>query len=318
MKTAVKVGLYTGIAIVLLYFGERAYNYINGVLTENKRLHTELVGKTQEFEKLSDHAAKLEIQYVEQTKLREKLEREFADEKEALEGRLKVLSNATFIIRERARKSGQSDLVYQGNKLKYVLNEIRFNDGPPVGYVLIFDDGRVVSKLYNHRINVKTAVSRDEDTGRYTIVSKADFELRSPSLNVNGEKNWYKKPYPLKIYGGTATVDPTEKNQLVPKFQWWAPHINGGISVGAGAGGAFMRPTINFSFSGYGVTKNDLDWKFLHLGFDTDTEFKYPGAHLMPFSYRFWPQVLKNTYIGPGIGWNAQGLNGQLNLSVGF
>lgn len=316
----VKIVIYSVAFIAALYFGDRAVSYIRGLSSENTRLHTELVGQTEKYKQLSEHAAKLEIQYVDQETLKKQLNEKFAAEKDALEGRLKILSNATFLIREQARKTGKSDVVYQGDKLKYVLNEVRFDkEGPPVGYVLIFDDGRVVSKLYNHEIQVNTAVSRDEGTGRYSIVSKADYVLKSPSINTNGEKVWTNKPFPLDITDGKAYVDPTEPNQLVPHWQLWAPHLNGGISATAGANGADFRPALDVSFSGYGVTKNDLDWKFIHLGVDTDSsKFNDPGVHLMPFSYRFWPSVLTNTYIGPGVGWSKSGLNGQLNLNVSF
>lgn len=309
-----------GVALVAaLYFGDRAVSYIRGVITENTRLHTELVGQTEKYKQLSEHAAKLEIQYVDQETLKKQLETKFATEKDALEGRIKVLSNATFLIREQARKTGKSDVVYQGENLKYVLNEVRFgNDGPPVGYILIFDDGRVVSKLYNHEIQVNTAISRNEDTGRYDIVSKADYVLKSPSINVNGEKVWTNKPYPLNIVAGEAFVDPTEPNQLVPHLQLWAPHLNGGLSASAGLNGMQSRPTLDVSLAGYGATKNDLDWKFIQLGVDTDTDFKDPGMHLIPMSYRFWPSVLSNTYVGPGIGFSKSGVNGQLNLNLTF
>lgn len=313
-----KLVVGTVAVIATIYFGDRIVSYIKGTLGENIRLHAELVGQQEKYKQLSDHAAKLEIDYVDQKKLQEELNKRFADEKDALEGRVKILSNATFLIRENARKAGRSDIVYQGTDLKYVVNEIRFNDGPAVGYVLIFDDGRVVSKIYNHEIQVNTAVARDEDSGRYSIVAKADFVLKSPSINSNGEKVWYNKPFPLKITGGTAIVDPTEKNQLTPKFQWWAPHLNGGFSAGAGSGGGFLRPTVDLSLSGYGVTKNDLDWKFVHIGFDVDTALKDPGFHVLPFSYRFWPSVLSNTFIGPAVGMSKSGFNAQLNLNLTF
>lgn len=314
-----KLAIYAVALVAALYFGDRAISYIRGVLSENSRLHTELVGQQEKYQQLSEHAAKLEINYVDQETLKKKLEEKFAAEKEALEGRIKVLSNATFLIREAARKEAKSDVVYQGDRLKYVLNEVRFdNQGPPVGYVLIFDDGRVVSKLYNHEIQVNTAVSRNEDTGRYDIVSKADYVLKSPSINQNGEKIWKDKPYPLDITAGEAFVDPTEKNLLAPRLQLWAPHLNGGISASAGASGAGLRPSLDVSLAGYGPTKNDLDWKFIHLGVDVNTDFKDPGLHLTPFSYRFWPSVLTNTYIGPGLGWSKSGLNGQINLNLTF
>ena len=202
------------LGIVLLIGLAYAAQKISDLFQENGRLHTELIGQKERYEQLSERAAKLENQYVDQETLRKELELQFQQEKDALTGRIKVLSNATFLIREKARRSGQSDLVYQGKRVKYVLNEIRYNDGPPVGYVLIFDDGRVVSRLYNHQLEVKTAVSRNEDSGRYSVVSRAEFILRSPSLNLNGERNWFNKPFNLPITGGKAFIDPTEPNAL--------------------------------------------------------------------------------------------------------
>lgn len=315
-----KLKLIVGAIGVLatLYFGDRAYSYIKGLVGENVRLHTELIGTTQKYEQLSDHAAKLEIKYSDAKALEERLNKDFANEKDALQGRIKILSNATFLIREKARVSGTSDLVYQGTTLKYIVNEIRFADGPPVGYVLIFDDGRVVSKIYNHTIDVKTAVARDEDSGVYSIVSKADFILKSPSINMNGEKVWTNIPYPLKIVGGSATVDPTEKNPLTRHLILWAPHINGGVSAGVSTSGGFLRPAVDFNVAGYGTTRNDLDWKFLHLGVDIDTDLQDLGLHITPFSYRFWPSVLTNTYVGPALGWTQSGMNLQLNLNLSF
>ena len=175
-----KIAFWSIVILVTLYFGSQAVSYIKDIVGTNERLHIELVGQKEKYQQLSEFTAKLEIKYVGQEKLRKELERNFSAEKGALKGRIKILSNATFLIREKARKSGKSDLVYQGNRLKYIVNEIRYKDGPPVGYVLIFDNGKVVSKLYNHRFDVKTAVSRDEDSGRYSVVSKADYILMSP------------------------------------------------------------------------------------------------------------------------------------------
>ena len=301
--------------LALLYFSTQAYSYIRGLMGENVRLHTELVGKTEEYKQLSENAAKLEIKYSDAKALEDRLNKDFSKEKGALEGRIKILSNATFMIREKARVMGKSDFSYQGETLKYIVNEIRFNEGPPVGYVLIFDDGRVVSKIYNHAIDVKTAVARDEASGRYSIVSKADYILKSPSINMNGEAVWTNKPFPLKIVGGSATVDPTEQNPLMKHFMFFAPHINGGISAGVSVMGAFFRPTMDVSIAGYGTQRNDLDWKFLHIGVDIDTDLNEPGIHVLPFSYRFFPSIFTNTYIGPSVGYTKPGPNLQLNLN---
>jgi hypothetical protein len=299
--------LILGIIVLLLlnnFFG-------NG--KENERLHQELIGQKERYEQLSERAAKLENQYVGQEKLRAELERQFSEEKAALTGRIKILSNATYLIREKARKSSKSDLVYQGKRIKYVLNEIRYNDGPPVGYVLIFDDGRVVSRLYNHKLEVKTAVSRNESSGRYSIISRADFVLRSPSLNLNGEKNWFGKPYPLKIVGGTALIDPTEPNALKKKFHLWAPHINANLNF---KNFDQVEPGIGASLMGYGYTKNDLDYRFLQVGMQMND--RNLEATLTPVMWRPFSSLLSNTYIGPGVSHDGNSFGYFLGFHVGL
>lgn len=301
------------VAVVTLFVGNRLYSLYQDITSENKRLHEDLVSKTEAYEQLSDKAAKLENQYVEQKQLKEKLEKEFQEEKSALNGRIKMLSNATFLIREKARKTGKSDFTYQGKMFKYILNELRFNDGPPLGYVLIFDDGRVVSKIYKHEINVKTAVSRDEDSGKYSVVSKADFILKSPSLNVNGEKVWLNKPYALSISGGTAVIDPTEHNQLRRRFHLWAPHLNAKVDFAS----TEPSPGLGLSVAGYGKTKNDLDFRFLQIGFHYDNEAGIRST-LTPVLWRPFNSLLSNTYLGPGIAIDSVGLRYFLGVQIGL
>lgn len=309
----IKWALAVAVGLLAFYYGSKAGSWLFGLENENKRLHTELLGQKERYEQLSEYAAKLENKYVEQEELRRKAEEQFEDEKEAFKSRIKVLSNATYLIRERARKSSQSDLVYQGKHLKYLLNEIRFNEGPPVGYVLIFDNGRVVSKLYNHSIVSRTAVSRDESTGRYSIVSKADYVLKSPSLNLNGEKNWVNKPYPLNIVGGTALIDPTEPNSARKKFHWWAPRLN----LEAGFTGSEVRPGLGVSLMGYGYTTRDLDYKFLQLGTQYSREQTLIPT-LSPIMWRPLPTLFSNTYIGAGFSYDNPGVGYLLSLQVGL
>lgn len=299
---------YTVLAVILLLAGL----YIRDLLGQKERLHSELIGQKQAYEQLSEHAAKLEIEYQSKEDMKVQLEKNWAAEKDALQGRIKILSNATFLIREAARKSDKSDVVFSNENMKFVMNEIRFENGPPVGYVLIFDDGRVTSKIYNHIIDVKTAVSRDESSGRYTIISKADFVLKSPHLSKNGP-NWLNVPYPLKITGGTAFVDPTEPNQAVKKFHLWAPVLNGGFDVGTD-----LKPSLGVSLMGYGYSVRDLDWKFLQIGADY-SKLNGAGINFTPILYRPFPEVLRNTYIGAGIGFDQRvTYNPNLSLSIGF
>src|SRR5258707_87356 len=96
--------------IAAIYFVDRGVSYFRGVMSENTRLHTELIGQTEKYKQLSDHAAKLEIQYADQAKLKEELDKKFSAEKSALIGRIEILSNATFLIRDKARDAKNSDV----------------------------------------------------------------------------------------------------------------------------------------------------------------------------------------------------------------
>lgn len=308
-----KWGIFIFLAILAFHYGSKAGDWLLGLTGENKRLHTELIGQQEKYEQLSKRAANLEKNYVDQQTLRAQLEREFSKEKDALTGRIKVLSNATFLIREKARKSSKSDLVYQGKRIKYVLNEIRYNDGPPVGYVLIFDDGRVVSKLYNHQLDVKTAVSRDESTGRYSVVSRAEYILKSSSLNLNGEQVWTNKPYDLPITGGKAFIDPTEPRVLKKRFHLWAPRLNAEF----GFDGSEIRPGLGVSLMGYGYTRRDLDFKFLQVGMQYSQEQTLLPT-LSPVLWRPFPTVFSNTYIGAGATFENPGFGYFLSLQVGL
>ncbi len=278
------------------------------------RLFTDIIGKNQELQKLTEYSANLERKYVSQETLLNEVSREWQKEKFALIGRITMLSDATFLIRERARESGKSDLTYVHGTdgSGYLYNEVRFNGGPPVGYVMVFSDGRVVSKVYNHEIDVKMAVSREEATGYYSVLSKANYVLKSGHLQNDG-KNWFGVPYPLKIKGGTALIDPTEPSRATDKkFYLWSPRF----SLGVNASGDGLAPALGASFMGYGRSRNDLDFKMLQVGAQKGKNGA--GLFLAPIMWRPFDEVLPNTYVGPGMSVDQEGQRYFLGISLGF
>jgi len=271
--------------------------------SDSARLHEELIGKTTAYEQLSATTAKLKIDYVTQAALLKEVESNWAQEKKALKGRIKLLSNATYLIQEKARETNNSDIVYNSGEVNFILNEIRFENGPPVGYVLIFDDGRVVSKIYDHEIDVKTAVARDENLGTYSVVSKADWVLRNPHLSQRDGVDWFGKPHPLNIVGGTALIDPTEPVNRKRKFMW-SPQGSLGVSVNKD-----INPKGGISLAGYGENPQNLTWKFLQ--FDGIVEDNSIKGGVTPVLFRPLPKIFKNTYVGPEVGFD-----GTLSLGI--
>ena len=185
---------------------------------------------------------------------------------------------------------------------------------------MIKSDGRTYKRNYKFTIEVQNLQTIDEETGRVKVYAKAFLVAQESSplkKRVPGYQDWHGKKYPLSITGGVAYIDPTQKSER-KKFQLWAPHVNGGFNLGVDKNGTFLRPGISFSTSGYGKSRNDLDWKLFQLGIYTDTEFKKQGVYITPFTYRAFPAILTNTYFGPGIGWTEDGPSYFLNTNVSF
>ena len=308
--------------VILTIVGLALFGYSYWRDQQEGRKYTNLINTKEKYEQLTKYTAKLESDYKSQKVLVELAKERWAEVERTKDERIKLLSDATYLIGKHVEKQNGPDYYFETPRRtrNYLLNELRIEgaDSPPIGYVLIKHDGRTYKRNYKFEIRVNNLQTIDESTGKVKVYAKAYLVMKENGLagkRIKDLKKWKDVPYELEIVGGTAFVDPTMPD-VQKQFFWWSPHINSGLSFGAGAGGVFMRPMLDFSFLGYGKTRNDLDWKFLHIGFDTDTDFTDSGMHLTPFSYRFWSSVLTNTYIGPAIGFSPSGFNGQININL--
>ena len=273
---------------------------------KNKQLHEELLGKTEKYKQLSNYVASLEIKYTNQKGLNKAFSKEFSKEKKHLKGRAKIFSNVKFLSNEKVRKTPDFDI----ETSDYVLTEITYKNGPPIGYVALYKGNSVQSKIYDHEIEVKTLVGKDDKTGRYTILSKSNFILKEKP-KVSKHLKWVGEPFALKIVGGTATINPLEKNPLVPKWQWFAPHLNAHLSFGES-----VSAGLGVSFLGYGVTDNDLKLKFLDVGVVSNEKDNTFDISIIPVSWRALSPVLNNTYLG--VGYNLNRENWVLDIGIGL
>lgn len=290
-----------------------------------KRKYQELVGTQEKFEALSKYTAKLEVQYKEQAEIAKKADAKWQEVVRQKNEQIQVLSDATYLIGKHAQKQDGPDYFFETPKKtnNYVLNEVRIagENSPPIGFVMIKKDGRTYKGNYPFELRVESLQTKDASTGRVKVYSKAFLVAQDNGLAEKRRtdfKKWKGVEYPLEVTGGVADVDPTLPPEGAEKFMLWAPHLNGGFNVGGDSGGLFFRPEINFSFSGYGVSRNDLSWKFLQFGIGAETNFSTVDFHVIPFTHRFFPAILTNTYIGPGMGFSNRGTSFFLNTSLSF
>lgn len=303
----------------LVFLAVRYYRQ-NQVL---KVKYAALLGTQDKYQQVSSSLAKLQIDYNTQQQLAAKAQATFSEVKRAKDEQIKMLSTAMHAVTEKDQNQGASDFTVQpqGKVPGYTVNEVRIqgSDSPPVGYVLLRNDGSVEKGNYNFSIEVKTLETQDAGDGKIRVFSRAYLVLNENGLADQDQrlKKWKGAEFPLSITGGDAVVDPTETSTQ-PGFLGWAPHLNIGLNVGGDTQGGFVRPELNFSIAGYGKHVNDLDWKFLQLGVGTDSKLDLVDFHLIPFSYRPLKRWLPNTYVGPGIGTSRLGTNYFLNVSLGF
>ena len=317
---------FKNVAIILLiigivFFARSWYNDNQ----EKNRLHSELIGQQEEYEQLSKNVAKLKNAYVKQTELIERQQAEWSEIERKKDERIKLLSDATYLMGRHVDKQNGPDYYFQTKRgtRNYVYNEIRVagKDSPPIGFVMIKNDGRTYKGNYRMEFNVKNLQTVDEKTGKIKVYSKAFLIVHEAGLarknRCKGCKNWKDVAYPLEITGGTVLVDPTIANQLKPKFFFWNPKFGMSFNGLVDNNGFDILPALDISFMSYGLTKNDSKFKFLSTGFSLGNKPEDFDIHLKPILYRVF-DIFPNTYIGPGVGFNKDGTRYLMGISVGF
>ncbi len=88
-------------------------------------------------------------------------------------------------------------------------------------------------------------------------------------------------------------------DQRATQFYWWAPHLDVGILLGFRGDGQFsMGGSLGVSAMGFGLTENDLSWRFLRLSMDLAAQ---PGVGFSPVQYNmgeFIP-LISNMWLSP-------------------
>lgn len=120
----------------------------------------------------------------------------------------------------------------------------------------------------------------------------------------------------LKLEKFEVTVDKPDDKE----FFWWSPHVDVGVFLGmADKIKPYSGASVGFTSSGYGLTKNDLSWKFFRLGVDFSSDAL--GLSFSPAAYNLGEALplISNLYLSPYISAMSNGRKSAgLLLSVGL
>jgi hypothetical protein len=136
------------------------------------------------------------------------------------------------------------------------------------------------AEFEDHRITIGCQLSaiQKEDNIQlgigYQLHMKLAGEIVS-TLEPSGAVNYYLNVYELgkdgekigklKLTKFSAVVE----DKRSERFRWWAPHVDAGVVLGmTNSIEVHMAGNIGVSLMGYGVTDNDLSWRFARLGLE--------------------------------------------------
>lgn len=287
-----------------------------------------LTDTREEYVQINAQLAQLATLYKDQAELSKDVALAWKDLAIERGERVKLTSSTVVALAGGEEPQDKSDYTFLSKVEKegYTMNELHLNgkDSPAIGYVLVKNDGEVLKKNYKFEIHVESVEVKDDLTGKIRIVSRAFMVPLENGLADDKRpdlKKWKDEKYPLTVTGGEIEVDPQEPifpSNKEKGFVAWTLNLNGGFGVfGSKTGDIDTKATVDTNLFGYGYSKRDLDWKFLHLGMNYSKSGGL-GLHLMPFTYRPLPSILTNTYIGPGAFITPNTSGYFLGLSVGF
>lgn len=111
-----------------------------------------------------------------------------------------------------------------------------------------------------------------------------------------------------------------DKSRFTEKFFWFSPHLDLALVLAIPAA---IYPGLGFSFMGYGLTKDDLSWRFARLGLGISDNRILLSVTPVLFNLGKTLPLISNLWVGVGgiVGLDLEGdwtLGSVLNLSVVF
>lgn len=172
----------------------------------------------------------------------------------------------------------------------------------------------LMAQIKDHRLDVQLRLWSDkygivQQEGEYQLHMKFIAELIKTTTK-SGATNFYLNLWETDSSGtklGKLKVKEfsvTTQDERAPEFFVWAPHLDISGMAGLGKG---LKPqwgaAVGFSAMGYGLTENDLQWRFLNASIDIGTSL---GLGFAPAQYNLGQLVplISNLWIGPHLGVN--------------
>ena len=269
-----------------------------------------------QFLRIDQNIGQSANKYVFDSEIIDKARQSFSGNMKIEYDNIGALTDATYLIRSYAKKNNKVDLecVYDG-KLKYVFHEVHLKSqdgevGPAIGYVMIYSNGKVVSKAYNYKVEAHTMIQ--EEKKNYKVTNSVDLIMLQSGLAVrkdSSKKDWRNIPYALPIENAETfiNIEKMKKGKIVFDF---SPDLGINTIITLKDKNIDLVPNIGFSLISYkkdGINK----FRFIRFGIGGRKIRNGFNYSFSPILYNLHDLILflDNTYIGPIIGYDNRKFN---------
>lgn len=278
--------------------------------TRNKNLSSLLDQKVSELQQANLKLGRAETKLGEANEMIDKLNKDIQDEIKKREAMVKLYAEL------KAAYEAEKKNVKIVTKVVYKDKEIDI----PAGKIFVkTEDGQyqeVTSMLFNYE---DFRLTLQGDAIKQTLSYRLHQKFRGIFIEIElpgGTKNHYAEIYEIdadgKDVGRLELTDFTviKSKDAVARLFWWNPKLDISLGFGMGSGGYGWTGMLGFSTSAYGVTPDDLSWRFVRLsaGIMDGKDFAIEFSPLQWNAAKYIP-LISNLWISPSIGWNITGFN---------
>jgi len=252
----------TIIIALLIGLGVLLWFWVGGLQHQNEGLQEQIEESQRQYMELKENVARAESKMVNQGELKELL-RETVDP--AIQGLIRKNQETVKLINEvEGRLQGSVEeiqlepVIIEKDKVKInqFSSQIYLPEGPPIAWWRVDEQGLALQGLYEMRFSLKTTLTEQKSRKGYNVYN--ELWLTNPYL-----PEWKDKPYPIAI--DRAEVKWVSISQA-KAFYWFLPKLDIGMEAGfKGLEKPGWGFSIGTSLMGYGLTEDDLEWRFLRL-----------------------------------------------------
>ena len=221
---------------------------------------------------------------------------------------------------------------YEAEKKKVkIVTQILYKDREipiPTGKIFVKTEDGSYSEVTSMKFNYSDfRITLEGDAVKQELSYKLHQKFRGvfvESKAPGGLINHYAEIYEMNGDKDEGRVELTSfkviKSEDLPvKMHWWAPHLD--ISLGYGLSGTLdhgFAGELSFSFSGYGKTKDDLNWRFFRLAAGI-LKGNRATVSFSPFQWNFgkFVPLLSNLWLVPSVGADLTEKTWLTNLTLG-